>query len=191
MGTVKTMNRWWVVLGAILIQLALGAIYSWSVFTKALTAEPYAFSKTQTQIIFSVGLASFAFVMVLAGQLQLDAGAAGAHGAGQPRHQIVGRHSGERDPHQARLGCARRTDRQLGPAHRRQHVPSGVDQRPAARGEAHRPGVALEQPGSQFALQLLDRAAQRWLRHVQPLCGPAEMQLLGHGEKSAELVDVH
>jgi len=70
MGTVKTMNRWWVVLGAILIQLALGAIYSWSVFTKALTAEPYAFSKTQTQIIFSVGLASFAFVMVLAGQLQ-------------------------------------------------------------------------------------------------------------------------
>ena len=70
MATVKTMNRWWVVLGAILIQLALGAIYSWSVFTKALTSEPYAFSKTQTQIIFSVGLATFAFVMVVAGQLQ-------------------------------------------------------------------------------------------------------------------------
>ncbi len=70
MGTGKPMNRWWVVLGAILIQLALGAIYSWSVFTKALTSEPYAFSKTQTQIIFSVGLATFAFVMIVAGQLQ-------------------------------------------------------------------------------------------------------------------------
>ncbi|MDD3527136.1 MAG: MFS transporter, partial [Bacteroidales bacterium] len=34
----KIMNRWLVVLGAILIQLALGAIYAWSVFTPALTA---------------------------------------------------------------------------------------------------------------------------------------------------------
>lgn len=66
----KVSNRWWVVFGAILIQLALGAIYAWSVFTKALTAEPYAFTKTQTQVIFSVGLASFALFMVLAGRLQ-------------------------------------------------------------------------------------------------------------------------
>ncbi|MEZ5147550.1 MAG: hypothetical protein R2759_10855 [Bacteroidales bacterium] len=29
----KVMNRWLVVIGAILIQLALGAIYAWSVFT--------------------------------------------------------------------------------------------------------------------------------------------------------------
>jgi len=70
MPEAKVLNRWWVVLGAILIQLALGAIYAWSVFTKALTAEPYSFTKTQTQIIFSVGLATFAFVMVLAGRLQ-------------------------------------------------------------------------------------------------------------------------
>ncbi|HPZ84162.1 MAG TPA: OFA family MFS transporter, partial [Thermogutta sp.] len=70
MTETKVLNRWWVVLGAILIQLALGAIYAWSVFTKALTAEPYSFTKTQTQIIFSVGLATFAFVMVLAGRLQ-------------------------------------------------------------------------------------------------------------------------
>ncbi|MFO8128667.1 MAG: MFS transporter [Bacteroidales bacterium] len=34
----KVMNRGWVVLGAILIQLALGAIYAWSVFTPGLTA---------------------------------------------------------------------------------------------------------------------------------------------------------
>lgn len=34
----KIMNRWLVVFGAVLIQLALGAIYAWSVFTPALTA---------------------------------------------------------------------------------------------------------------------------------------------------------
>jgi MFS family permease len=33
-----TLNRWLVVVGAILIQLALGAIYAWSVFTARLTA---------------------------------------------------------------------------------------------------------------------------------------------------------
>ena len=66
----KVMNRWLVVAGAILIQLCLGAIYAWSAFTKALTVEPYSFSKTQTQWIFGVGLASFALVMILAGRMQ-------------------------------------------------------------------------------------------------------------------------
>jgi len=66
----RLMNRWWVVVGAILIQLCLGAIYAWSVFTTELQAAPYNFTKTQTQIIFSVGLASFAFVMILAGRMQ-------------------------------------------------------------------------------------------------------------------------
>ncbi len=61
-------NRWLVVVGAILIQLALGAIYAWSVFTNLLTQPPYDFTATQTQIIFSVGLATFAVVMVLAGR---------------------------------------------------------------------------------------------------------------------------
>lgn len=64
------MNRWWVVLGAILIQLCLGVIYAWSVFTKALTEEPFGFLKTQTQVIFSVGLATFAVVTVISGRLQ-------------------------------------------------------------------------------------------------------------------------
>ncbi len=34
----KTMNRWIIVIGAILIQLSLGAIYAWSVFTPKLVA---------------------------------------------------------------------------------------------------------------------------------------------------------
>ena len=58
--------RGFVVLGAVLIQLCLGAIYAWSVFTPGLKDSGW--SNTQTQIVFSVGLATFALVMVLAGR---------------------------------------------------------------------------------------------------------------------------
>lgn len=66
-----TSNRWLVVVGAILIQLALGAIYAWSVFTARLTdaAGDYAFSASETAWVFSSGLATFAIVMVLAGRV--------------------------------------------------------------------------------------------------------------------------
>ena len=68
------MNRWLVVVGAILIQLCLGAIYAWSVFTKKITVPiadggDYGFTATEAAWVFSVGLASFAVVMVLAGRM--------------------------------------------------------------------------------------------------------------------------
>ena len=68
--------RWLVVVGAILIQLALGALYAWSVFTKLLTDPEgiYRFSATQTAWIFSAALATFALVMVLAGRWQARTG---------------------------------------------------------------------------------------------------------------------
>jgi OFA family oxalate/formate antiporter-like MFS transporter len=59
-------NRNLVVLGAILIQLALGAIYAWSVYTSVLTDSGW--TKTQTMMVFSAGLAVFAIVMVVAGR---------------------------------------------------------------------------------------------------------------------------
>jgi MFS transporter, OFA family, oxalate/formate antiporter len=77
MSEEKVMNRWFVVMGAVLIQLCLGAIYAWSAFTGKLTAVdgPFGFSKTQTQIVFSVGLLSFAVVMALvAGKWQKKVG---------------------------------------------------------------------------------------------------------------------
>ena len=67
MANGKVANRWLVVFGAIMIQLALGAIYAWSLFTNALTKDPYLFSKTQTQAVFSAGLFTFALVMIFAG----------------------------------------------------------------------------------------------------------------------------
>jgi OFA family oxalate/formate antiporter-like MFS transporter len=66
MSNDKVMNRSLVVFGALLIQLSLGAIYAWSVFTKPLVAEGW--TRTQTQWVFSAGLALFALVMVIAGR---------------------------------------------------------------------------------------------------------------------------
>jgi OFA family oxalate/formate antiporter-like MFS transporter len=68
----KVMNRWLVVVGAILIQLCLGAIYAWSVFTKPLVEAGW--TKAQTQGVFAAGLALFAIVMVIAGRMMPKVG---------------------------------------------------------------------------------------------------------------------
>ncbi|MCU0660754.1 MAG: OFA family MFS transporter [Myxococcota bacterium] len=70
-------NRWVIVMGAIVVQLCLGAIYAWSAFTGKLTAldGAFLFTKTQTQVIFSMGIAFFAVAMALiAGKWQAKAG---------------------------------------------------------------------------------------------------------------------
>jgi len=73
------MNRWIVVVGAVLIQLCLGAIYAWSVFTNMITIPLdegglYGFSAKQAAWVFSAGLATFAVVMVAAGRMQAKIG---------------------------------------------------------------------------------------------------------------------
>jgi len=77
MSNQKVMNRWLVVVGAILIQLALGAIYAWSAFTPRLTAAEgvYKFTAGQAAWIFSAGLFFFALVMVWAGRKLATIGA--------------------------------------------------------------------------------------------------------------------
>ena len=63
----KVLNRKLVVFGAIVIQLALGSLYAWSLFTKALKDAPYNFTTSQTQAIFSAAIVSFAILMLFAG----------------------------------------------------------------------------------------------------------------------------
>ena len=75
----KVTSRSLVVVAAVLIQLCLGALYAWSVFTPQLTLPiadggQFGFSKTQTQVIFSVCIAVFAVAMVLAGRWQAKSG---------------------------------------------------------------------------------------------------------------------
>ena len=69
-------RRWLVAVGATLVQVCLGAIYAWSVFTGKLTdpAGDFRFSAAQTQWIFSVGLAVFAVMTVVFGRLQERSG---------------------------------------------------------------------------------------------------------------------
>ncbi len=74
MSDQKVLNRWVVVVGAILIQLCLGAIYAWSVFTKHLTLPVadggYGFTAKQAAWVFSAGLATFAVFTIIGGRLQ-------------------------------------------------------------------------------------------------------------------------
>ena len=65
----KVMNRWLVVFGAVLVQMCLGAIYAWSVFTPDLIAAGW--TTTETMMVFSAGLVGYSVVMALAG-FQLD-----------------------------------------------------------------------------------------------------------------------
>lgn len=73
MAEQKVMNRWYVVIGAILIQLCLGAIYAWSVFTPKLTEEGgmYGFTASQAAWVFSIGLLVFAVVMIISGRMSV------------------------------------------------------------------------------------------------------------------------
>ncbi len=78
MSEQKVMNRWIVVIGAVLIQLALGTIYCWGNLTTYVTGflKQYdaTVSKEMTIYIFAVGLLSFALTMIFAGQLQQKIG---------------------------------------------------------------------------------------------------------------------
>jgi OFA family oxalate/formate antiporter-like MFS transporter len=71
MSDQKVMNRWYVVIGAVIIQLCLGAIYAWSVFTPKLCdpAGKYCFTAAQANWIFSIGLLVFAFTMIVSGRI--------------------------------------------------------------------------------------------------------------------------
>ena len=66
-------NRWVVIVGGILIQLCLGIIYAWSVFTipltKALEEGGKGFTASQSAWIFSVGLFTFSVFMIVSGRL--------------------------------------------------------------------------------------------------------------------------
>lgn len=67
----KTPNRWVPVAGALLIQLALGSVYAFSIFTGPLS-ETLGYSRTSLYIlgIFATAIAVFAITTMFAGRLQ-------------------------------------------------------------------------------------------------------------------------
>src|SRR5260370_5298136 len=66
-------NRWWRVVGGLSMNLALGALYAWSVFVAPLEKE-FGWKRADTSLIFTIAVFVFAISFVLAGRLQGNKG---------------------------------------------------------------------------------------------------------------------
>jgi len=65
----KKMNRWFVVLGAVLLQMCIGAIYTWSLFNEPLI-EKFGWEKSEVVLTYSIAIFVFAFSTIFSGRLQ-------------------------------------------------------------------------------------------------------------------------
>ncbi|MDT8859740.1 OFA family MFS transporter [Alkalihalobacillus sp. MEB130] len=63
------MNRWLVVLGAVIIQINLGAVYAWSLFNQPLM-DKFGWAREDVVVTFSITIATFALATIFAGRLQ-------------------------------------------------------------------------------------------------------------------------
>jgi OFA family oxalate/formate antiporter-like MFS transporter len=62
-------SRWWRVVGGLLMNLALGSLYAWSVFVAPLEKE-FGWKRADTSAVFTWAVVVFAFSFILAGRLQ-------------------------------------------------------------------------------------------------------------------------
>lgn len=65
----KPFNRWWVVFGAVLLQVCLGAIYSWSLFNQPLM-DKFGWASAEVFMTYSIAIFAFAFSTMFSGRLQ-------------------------------------------------------------------------------------------------------------------------
>ena len=70
MSEQKVMNRWWVVVGALIIQVSLGAVYIWSVFQTPLKRAFPSWTETQVTLPAQIVLAAFALAVIFGGRIQ-------------------------------------------------------------------------------------------------------------------------
>jgi MFS transporter, OFA family, oxalate/formate antiporter len=68
-GEEITISRWWRLLGGVLMNLALGTLYAWSVFVAPLENE-FGWKRTQTSSVFTLAVVTFAASLLLGGKLQ-------------------------------------------------------------------------------------------------------------------------
>ena len=59
----------WVKRGGVLMNLALGSLYAWSVFVLPLEKE-FAWTRAETSWVFTIAVVSFAVSFVAAGRIQ-------------------------------------------------------------------------------------------------------------------------
>src|SRR3977135_1767301 len=68
-GAATPITRWWRFLGALLMTLALGTLYAWSVFVAPLENE-FGWKRAQTSNVFTIAVVTFATSLLIAGRLQ-------------------------------------------------------------------------------------------------------------------------
>ncbi len=67
--TAAAVSRWWRVVGGLLMNIALGTLYGWSVFVAPLESR-FGWKRAQTSMVFTIAVIVFALSFVLAGRLQ-------------------------------------------------------------------------------------------------------------------------
>lgn len=65
----KVMNRWLVVVGAVIVQLCLGAVYAWSLFNQPLV-DKFKWEMSDVVLTFSITIATMAIFTIIAGKIQ-------------------------------------------------------------------------------------------------------------------------
>ena len=70
MGEDKMMNRWMVVIGALVIQVSLGAVYIWSVFQTPLKRAFPSWTEMHVTLPAQIVLAAFAMAVIFGGRFQ-------------------------------------------------------------------------------------------------------------------------
>jgi MFS transporter, OFA family, oxalate/formate antiporter len=65
----EMINRWWRVVGGLLMNLALGSLYAWSVFVAPLEKE-FGWKRADTSSVFTWAVVVFAISFIIAGRLQ-------------------------------------------------------------------------------------------------------------------------
>jgi OFA family oxalate/formate antiporter-like MFS transporter len=63
------MNRWRVVIGGVLMNLALGSLYGWSVFVAPLEQE-FKWTRAETSLVYTIAIVCFALSFIVAGRIQ-------------------------------------------------------------------------------------------------------------------------
>jgi OFA family oxalate/formate antiporter-like MFS transporter len=65
----RMMNRWWRIAGGLSMNLALGAVYAWSIFVAPLEKE-FGWKRADTSMVFTILVFMFAATFIVAGRLQ-------------------------------------------------------------------------------------------------------------------------
>ena len=76
------MSRWWRVVGGILMNLALGTLYAWSVFVAPLEKQ-FGWKRADTSMVFTIAVVVFALTFVIAGRIQDRSGRCSVRSQGE------------------------------------------------------------------------------------------------------------